>query len=160
MKYLSEIIENAAKKAGNQRELENDLGLARGYLTDVKAGRRGLPAIAQDKLEVLMNLPQGSLRPASEIITEKQPEKVAYWKKKLVEFERMAAVFLMAIFVLVTTVVTPSPAKAAPLLQVVGSTVYIMLNAMRKLKQLVRARFASWLNGNPTTAAPHFCFSG
>lgn len=122
MEYLSKIIERAAEKLGNQRDLEIYLDLARGYLTEVKAGRRGLPDIAQDKLEKLMNLEGGTLRAASAIITEKKPEKVEYWKKKLVEFEKLAACVLVGVILNMT----PTPSQAAPMLQVTDLTLYIM----------------------------------
>ncbi len=125
MEYLIKIIDQAAEKIGNQKELEAYLGLVKGNLSDVKAGRRGLPPMAQDKLEKLMNLEGGALRAPSEIITEKQPEKVAYWKKKLQELEAVAAVLILAI---VTMVVTPTPSQAAKLSQVIDSTLYIMSN--------------------------------
>lgn len=125
MEYLSKIIEQAAEKIGNQRDLEIYLDLARGYLTEVKAGRRGLPDIAQDKLEKLMNLEGGALRAASAIITEKKPEKVEYWKKKLIEFEKLAACILVGVILNMT----PTPSQAAPMLQVSDLTLYIMSNA-------------------------------
>lgn len=122
MNYLSEIIENAAKKLGSQRAVEDYLELAPRYLTEVKGGRRGLPDIAQAKLEELMELPSGSLRAPSAIITETKPERVTYWKKKLIEFERLAACILAGVILNMT----PTPAEAAPMLQVVDSTLYIM----------------------------------
>lgn len=125
MDYLKRIIEQAAEKMGSKAALAEHLELSRTNISDVLAGKRGLPPIAQDKLEKLMELEGGALRAPSEIITEKQPEKVAYWKKKLHELEAMAACLILAT---VTTLVTPSPAQAAQLSQVVDSTVYIMSN--------------------------------
>ena len=89
MRYLNEIIETAAKKAGSQKELEELLGLGRGYLTLVKAEERGLPEIAQAKLETFMGLDKGSLRAASAIITERDPERKSFWAK-LVKIEAAA----------------------------------------------------------------------
>jgi len=110
MNHLNRIIEKAAEKIGNQKELEAYLGLVKGNLSDVKAGKRGLPDIAQAKLEELMELPIGSLRAPSAIITEKKPERVAYWKKKLMEFEKLAACILAGVILNMT----PTPSEAAP----------------------------------------------
>lgn len=135
MDYLKKIIEQAAEKMGSKAALAEHLELSRTNISDVLAGKRGLPPIAQDKLEKLMKLEGGALRAPSEIITEKAPEKVAYWKKKIVELEAMAVCLVLAI---VTTLVTPNPVQAAPLSQVVDSTVYIMSNLRRRISAVFR----------------------
>ncbi|MDP2761685.1 MAG: hypothetical protein Q8O64_15080 [Sideroxyarcus sp.] len=108
MDYLTKIIEQAAEKLGSKAALAEHLDLSRTVISDVLAGKRGLPDIAQDKLEKLMNLEGGALRAASAIITETKPEKVAYWKKKLMEFEKLAACVLVGVIF----VVTPTPSEA------------------------------------------------
>lgn len=122
MDYLLSVIESAAKKLGSQRELERYLELAPNHLTEVKGKRRGLPDLAQAKLEELMELPAGSLRAPSAIITEKKPERVAYWKKKLIEIEKLAACVLLG----VTLNMSPTPSEAAPMLGKSLITLYIM----------------------------------
>jgi hypothetical protein len=78
---IVEIIETASQKAGSQRKLEKELGLGRGFLTLVKTGERGLPEIAQMKLEDYLNLKRGAFRATSLIITEKDPKKISFLAK-------------------------------------------------------------------------------
>ncbi|MDD5385511.1 MAG: hypothetical protein PHG89_11635 [Gallionella sp.] len=66
MDYLTKIIEQAAEKLGSKAALAEHLDLSRTVISDVLAGKRGLPDIAQDKLEKLMNLEGGALRAASQ----------------------------------------------------------------------------------------------
>lgn len=106
MKLLSDIIKQAAAKMGGVQALEDYLGLPRKTLSMV-GKTRGLPDFAQAKLEELMELTPGSLRAPSAIITEKKPERRAYWEKKL---ETLALCALLAV---VTNFVTPSPAEAS-----------------------------------------------
>lgn len=121
MDYLRKIIAEAAQKVGGVESLEDYLDLPRRTLS--MAGKsRGLPDIAQAKLEDLMELPSGSLRAPSAIITEKKPERVAYWKKKLTEFEKLAACVLVGVILNMT----PTPSEAAPMLDKSLNTLYIM----------------------------------
>lgn len=123
MEYLNEIIRKAAEKVGGIQALEDHLGLPRKTLSMVGKSR-GLPDYAQDKLEELMELEGGTLRAASAIITEKKPERVAYWKKKLMEFEKLAACILVGVILNMS----PTPSQAAQSLQVIDLTLYIMSN--------------------------------
>lgn len=123
MDYLNRTIEEGAKIAGDQKQLEATLGLARGYITEVKAGRRGLPTEACFKLAEMTGADLARMIASSEAITAKKPEKVAYWKKKLVELESLAACLIVAC---VISVVTPTPSQAVQLSQVPDSTLYIM----------------------------------
>jgi len=88
MDYMKKIIEQAAEKKGGKAALAEYLGISRTSIADVIAGKRGLPPIAQDKLEILMNLDGGSLRALSEIITETKPLSRAHWISKLKELDK------------------------------------------------------------------------
>lgn len=107
MNYLNKVITEAAIKIGGIQALEDYLGLPRKTLSMV-GKTRGLPTIAQDKLEKLMELPGGILRGPSEIITEKKPENIDYWKKNI---EKIAA----SVLAVVILNMSPTPAEAAPL---------------------------------------------
>ena len=122
MDYLIKIIEQGAQIKGDQKQLESALDLARGTITEVKAGRRSLPVEACVKLKDLTGADLERLIAESEAITAKA-EKANFWKKKLHDLERIAA---MVIVGSVISVVTPSPAQAAPTLQVIDLTLYIM----------------------------------
>lgn len=114
MNFLIQTIEKAAVKLGSKKALADYLEMTAPNLSDVIAGGRGLPDFAQAKLEELMELPSGTLRAPSAIITEKKPERVAYWKKKLVEIERLAAGILVGVILNMS----PTPSEAAPMLKV------------------------------------------
>lgn len=119
MEYLTSVIEKAAQQAGDQKRLETALGLAKGYLTEVKAGRRGLPVAVCYALAEMIGEDERRVVAASELITEKKAERRAV----LLPFVAHA---LTVIFATVILFVTPSPVKAAPVLQVPDLTVYIM----------------------------------
>jgi len=129
MEYLTKIIENAAEQEGGKALLALKLDVSRTNISDVLAGKRALPIEACLKLKELTGADLERLIVENEAITAKKPEKVAYLKKKLVEFESMAACLILAC---VTSVVTPTPSQAAPLSQVVDSTLYIMSNMIAR----------------------------
>lgn len=131
MKYLVEVIEQGAKAAGDQKQLEAALDLARGTITEVKAGRRGLPVEACYKLVDMTGADLARLIAESEAITA-NPKKAEFWKKKLVEFEKLAACVLVGVILNMT----PTPSEAAPMLDKSLITLYIMLNCMRRLAHL------------------------
>lgn len=147
MDKLTEIIEKAADQLGSKKALAEHLEIHPNDLSAVLAGKRGLKPIAQDKLEVLMKLPKGSMRDASEAITDKKHKD--YWLKKL---EALAACLVLAS---VTNFVTPSPAQAAPMLQVTDLTLYIMSNCRRILSGL-KKRFlqALMISRPPVSRCP------
>lgn len=129
MEYLIKTIENGAKECGSIAALEIQLELPKKTLYEVKAGRRGLSTEACFKLADLTGESVVRLIAESEAITAKA-EKADFWKKKLHELEAMAACLILAT---VTTLVTPTPSQAAPLSQVLDSTVYIMSNCWRRI---------------------------
>lgn len=159
MQYLTKTIEIAATAAGSQRALEDQLGLAHRYLTEVKAGRRGLPIESCFKLAEMTGTDLARLIAESEAITAKKPEKVAYWKKKLEDFgkieDKIAACLILG---LVTNFLTPTPSQAAPVLNSPAGSVYIMSNGRRKIKRAI-ARLALILDRLTTTALQPVCFA-
>jgi len=72
---------------------------------------------------------------ANELVTEKKPEKRAYWLPFVERQFGRAAVLVF--FVGVLNLLTPTPAEAAPMLDVGGKILCIMLNiaAMAALEQ-------------------------
>lgn len=120
MDYLIKTIGIGAEIAGDQKHLEAKLDLARGYLSDVKAGRRGLPIEACFKLAELTGADLVHVIAESEAITAKKPEKVEFWKKKL---EALAACLILGV---VTNFVTPAPSQAAQIETKPLITLYIM----------------------------------
>lgn len=119
---LKDYIEKAEKVAGSQKSLSEKIGQSASRIRDAKSGRCGLPAYACVLIADLIDEDEILVIAASELTTEKHAQRRAIWEKKL---EAVAA-SVMLIFV--TTLVTPSPTQAAPLSQVLDSTVYIMSN--------------------------------
>lgn len=112
---LKNYIERAEVKAGSQKKLAELIGQDAGNIRGAKAGIKGLPAYACVLIADLIEEDEILVIAASELATEKHANRRAVWEKKL---EAVAAVLVLAI---VTTVVTPSPAQAAQLLQVIDS---------------------------------------
>lgn len=76
---LRQMIEAGSIKAGSQAALAKVIGVTNNGLTDAKAGRRGLPAEACGKLADLIGVDRWTVLAASNLITEKNEEKRAYW---------------------------------------------------------------------------------
>lgn len=76
---LREMIETGADKAGSQANLSKVIGITPDVLTHAKSGKRGLPAEACGKLADLIGVDRWTVLAASNLITEKNEEKRAYW---------------------------------------------------------------------------------
>ena len=76
---LRAYIEKAAEKTEGQKALADLLGLTQQALTDAKSSRRGLPAYACVKLAQLIGEDERRVLAASELVTEKNPERRAVW---------------------------------------------------------------------------------
>lgn len=103
---LREFIDSASKIAGDQKRLAEKLGVVPQDLTGAKAGRRGLPNDACVKLAQITGADPLEVIAASELATEKKPEKRAFWES----YQARAA--CMAIALTALNVATPSPAEA------------------------------------------------
>lgn len=93
---LREMIEAAAKIEGSQNNLAKVIGVAPDYLTHAKAGRRGLPNIACGKLAEIIGVDRWTVIAASDLVTEKNPEKRAYLTPFVLELPRKAAAWMIA----------------------------------------------------------------
>ncbi len=74
---LKNYIEEATKLIGTVAKLAKALGVAPTTISDAKAHRRGLPVYACFKLAALLNVDKGDIIAASELVTEKDPERRA-----------------------------------------------------------------------------------
>ena len=74
---LGQLIELGYGVTKSHTDLANLLGVARNSLTDAKAGRRGLPSFACFRLADLIGIDAKAVIAASELVTEKNPEKRA-----------------------------------------------------------------------------------
>ncbi len=93
---LRELIEQAAKIAGNQVALAKVIGIHPGVLTEAKAGRRGLPEVACGKLAELLGIDPWTVVAASALVTEKNPDKRAYLAPFVRDLPRKAAAWAIA----------------------------------------------------------------
>lgn len=120
-------IERAEKAAGSQKALSEIVGQSTSRLRDAKSGRCGLPVSVCYQIANLIGEDERVVVAASELVTEKKPERRAV----LLPFVQHALSILIVIgAATVATLVTPSPAQAAPMTQAVDSTLYIMSNVV------------------------------
>jgi hypothetical protein len=80
---LRDYIEKALQAPMTGRELASHLGIGANELTDAKGGRRGLPNHACVKLAKLIKEEPLEIIAASELATEKRPEKQEFWRRIL-----------------------------------------------------------------------------
>lgn len=139
---LREMIEVAAKKCGNQNDLAKVIDISAKALTEAKAGRRGLPAIACGKLAEILEIDRWTVIAASELVTERNEDKRAYFSPFVLNGVSSLATVLTA--VMLTT--APGEASAsndtfnvsrpalqpAPLTDSMAGTIHIMLNKIKK----------------------------
>ena len=102
---MKKFIEAGREKAGNNKELARILGQKESVISDVKAGKKGLPFPSCILLANLIEVDHIEVVAASNLITEKDER-----KRKIIEscFKRVASVASIA---LVTTMLTLPAAK-------------------------------------------------
>jgi len=76
---LKACIAEGAAKIGTQKALAERLGVTEQNLAAAKCGRRGLPGYACVKLAQLIGEDERRVIAASELVTEKNPERRAVW---------------------------------------------------------------------------------
>lgn len=115
---LRNYIERAEAAAGSQKALGELIGQNPSNIRSAKAGTQGLPAYACVLIADLIGEDEILVIAASELATEKRANRRAIWEKKL---EAVAACLILGV---VTSIVTPTPAKADTCAQVVDKSVY------------------------------------
>lgn len=88
---LREMIEKAAELSNGQSNLAKVIGVHPEALTAAKAGKRGLPAHACGKLAEILGIERWTVLSASELVTEKNEEKRAYFAPFVQDLPRKAA---------------------------------------------------------------------
>lgn len=124
---LRDYIEAGKLKLGTLEALATELGMPRPNLSHAKAHQRGLPPYAVFKLSKLLAIDPEIITAASELVTERNEQKRAYW----LPFVQNAQTFGKAasyalILAIVTNFVTPNSAEAAPVRDSARTTVCIM----------------------------------
>jgi hypothetical protein len=108
---LREMIESAAKIAGDQKNLAKVIGVRPDQLTHAKAGRSGLPEVACGKLAEILGIDRWTVIAASALITERDPAKRAYLTPFVQELARKAAAWVLGL-VSAATIATTAPMDA------------------------------------------------
>lgn len=124
---LRDYIEIGTKKAGNLTALGKILDVSQPNMSHSKAQKKPLPIDAVVKLADYIGTDLHALIAANELVTERKEEKRRFWFT-FVENVRIHQIVLALTIVGVTNFVTPSPAEAAPLLEVATRTLCIMLS--------------------------------
>ncbi len=122
---LKEIIENAEKAAGSQKELGLRIGQSPSALRSAKAGIIGLPTYACVMVADLIGMDRIAVIAASELVTEKKEERRRIWHP----FVSHAAAVIMGVVILN---MTPTPANASELIGLNSNSLnpmYIMSNS-------------------------------
>lgn len=110
---LHDYIEAGLAAKNGREALATFLGLEPNNITGAKAHRRGLPNDACVKLARLIGVEPLAVIAASELATEKKPERREFWLSfgNPAKTARVAGIAL--IYAFVTNFVTPSPAEAS-----------------------------------------------
>ena len=108
---LREMIREATNLLpGGQKELADRIGVLPQQITDAKSGRQKLPNSACGKLGEILGIDRWTVVAASDLVTEKNPERRAYLAPFL---NKAAAILMIFAFGLVTLFVTSNPAQAS-----------------------------------------------
>lgn len=112
---LRDYIDAGITAKNGREQLANYLGIAANTVTDAKAHRRGLPNDACIKLARLIEIDPLAIIAASELATEKKPERREFWLSfgNPAKSARLAGTALF--LAIVTNFVTPNSAEAAPI---------------------------------------------
>jgi hypothetical protein len=127
MRNIDDLLDAAKEKSGSDNKTAAAIGVDRQQVS----GWRRREYLPNDVHRAeLCKLTGWSLEEVVAAVNyEKNPE---YWENFLKRLGGIAA----GVFVAVNLIVTPTPADAAPVLKANNATVYIMLNRVRRLKQL------------------------
>lgn len=87
---LNGYITKAVEVTGTIRELSDRLQIPANAISDAKRGTRGIPAFACVKLAQLIGEDERRVIAASELVTEKNPERRAVWLPFVTEIAQAA----------------------------------------------------------------------
>ncbi|GAB1393788.1 hypothetical protein MASR1M60_19520 [Rhodocyclaceae bacterium] len=87
---LRDYIECGSTKCGSMKAMAEKLGMELDHVSKAKAHRRGLPAWACVRLAQLIGEDERRVIAASELVTEKNPERRAVWLPFVTEIAQAA----------------------------------------------------------------------
>ncbi|HJW26504.1 MAG TPA: hypothetical protein VJ576_16535 [Rhodocyclaceae bacterium] len=123
---LRDYIDSGIRTKGSAKALATYLGIAPQSLTNAKAHTRGIPNSAAVKLATLIGADPLAVIAASELATERQEEKRAFWFPFANHSNLAKTAGIALMFAFVTNFVTPAPAEAAPILKSSGHMIGLM----------------------------------
>jgi len=129
---LSELIERGVRVTGSRTHLAEALDLRPNQITDAK--RKGLPIAACFQLAELIGANPAEVIAASELVTEKKPERRAI----LATYAQHAICIALSAGVILTA--TPSPANAAPVLKTAGEG-FVLCKVRRAVRRILRSLY-------------------
>lgn len=117
-----ELLKEVRSRLGvdTNYKVSKKLDIPEARLSEYENGKAVPNNYAIAKFAKVLEIDPWTLVREIEAQTEKNPVRREFWQK--------AAVYLLGGILSVNLLVTPTPAEAAPLMQVVDSTVYIMSN--------------------------------
>jgi hypothetical protein len=127
MENIDSVLDAAKAVTGSDNKTADYLGESRQLISGWRQRGSKPNDIHRAKLCLLTGWSMD--RMVAAVNYEKNPE---FWGN----FQRRLGAYVAAVIVGVTSIVTPTPSEAAPILKDNSATVYIMLNRMRRLKQL------------------------
>lgn len=124
---LRDYIEEGKLKFGTLDALAHELGMPRPNLSDAKAHRRGIPAYGIAKLSEILDIDPQVITAASELVTERNEAKRAYWLPFVTNPAELArhAIYALTLGFAVNAA-TPTPSEAAQNNNLRPGTVCIM----------------------------------
>ena len=119
MENTRKLLDEVKAKAGltSDNALANALGVRRQRVSDYYKGDRAPDNFVCKRIAELLNKPFAVVVAAVEIDVEKDEKRRQAWKDYYKSIGGVAAGFALAVLVGVTTLLTPSPAQAAPMLE-------------------------------------------
>lgn len=111
---LRNFIDQGVKKAGTLTALGREIGLSQPEISNVKAGKRSLPAYAAVGLADYLNVDVRTIIAASELITEKDERKRNYWIETLAAKTAKAACITLIVTGASTTPLIEQAQAAEP----------------------------------------------
>lgn len=110
---MKKYIEMGEEKAGNQVKLAKFLNIQPSTLGLVKMGKKSLTAALCLKLAQFIEVDEVKVISASNLIIEKNPERRKIFESYLKGGSKAASFALIAVFLSVNLIMTPTPANAS-----------------------------------------------
>lgn len=153
---LREILELAIAVKGDQKTLAAALSIHPQWITEAKAGRRGLPPAICVELAKICELPEITAIAVSELVTEKNPARRKIWAP-FVEGTRRAAAWVAGVMtaLIMTTASNNADANERTFVsRMAGNPVFMRVSEGLKVSATNYAPFEIWRLQNSAAKTP------